>query len=301
MALDAGSVTQTTTIPPPPLPRELATTGLQTPIEAVAVQARAGSPLEQGTALRTLDGLTGNRGTSDALARGELEPNAPQGVVSPSIQFAQAVQPAQGQPTQGQAAPSCTVEVRYTPVVGGLANHAFVTTTDADSTNYFRGGPSGGGPGGSSSGQLGSATGGSVSGSSNSNSSDSSGSSNPSNSSPSANGSSPGASRGGPGANNGPWGPIVTDYGRYVPGTVDYTTDPSGQQTVAVTPGNCDAIEGQLTRHADDIEAAQIPYNPLGANSNATARELIERSGLPQVDPVVRVPGWGTQLPGPPN
>lgn len=291
MALDAGSVTQTPTVQPPSLPRELTTTGLQTPIEAAAAQARAGSPLEQGAALRTLDGLTGNRGTSDALARGELAPNA----------LHDAVAPAHGQPAQGQLTPSCTVEVRYTPVAGGLANHAFVTTTDADATNYFRGGPSGDGPGSSSSGQLGSATGGSVSSSSNSNSSDSSGSSNPSNSSPSANGSSPGASRGGPGANNGPWGPIATDYGRYVAGTVDYTTDPSGQQTVAVTPGNCDAIEGQLARHADDIEAAQIPYNPLGANSNATARELIERSGLPQVDPVVWAPGWGTQLPGPPN
>lgn len=126
-------------------------------------------------------------------------------------------------------------------------------------------------------------------------------SSNPSNSSPSSNGSSPGSSCGGPGVNNGPWGSIRTDYGAYLPGTIDYTAEPTGQQTVTVLPGTCDALEGRLAGHADDIEAAQIPYNPLGSNSNSTARELLERAGLLEVRPVVWAPGWDTQLPGPPN
>lgn len=201
----------------------------------------------------------------------------------------------------GQQSERCEVEVRYTPVAGGLANHAFVVTTDSDSTRYFRGGPSAGGPassassgstpmGGSSQSSevLGSASGGSASGRSGSGGS---------RSSDSGNGSSPGSGRGGPDRANGPWGPIVTDHGAYRRGTIDWTTAPVAATRVANLPGNCDRIEGRLAAHADAIEAAGIPYNPLGANSNATAREMLERSGINAGSPAVRAPGWYVQLP----
>jgi hypothetical protein len=84
----------------------------------------ADSPVSQGAALRALDGMTGNRSTSDAIARGELT-------------------------TANVAATTsevCTVEVRFKPIVDApyvrdLATHAFIVTTDSDSVNFYRGGP----------------------------------------------------------------------------------------------------------------------------------------------------------------
>lgn len=156
----------------------------------------------------------------------------------------------------------CTVEVRYTPVALG-ANHAFIVTTDADSQRYYRGGPA------------------ANEGGSNSPSSGSSGSGNNADFDP----------------RFGVYGPIVTEYGDYRPGTIDWTTEPSGQQTVDVFRGNCDAVDHDLARAMDDIEAAQINYMPLHQNSNSTVREGLERAGYPNVDPVVWAPAWNTQLP----
>jgi hypothetical protein len=200
----------------------------------------ADSPVSQGAALRALDGVTGNRAASDAIARGDARLTA-------------------------AAAETCTVEVRYTPVVGwGIANHGFIVTTDGDSARYFRGGPAAKDTGLNST---------------SSNSSSGAGE-RPATSDP----------------RYGIYGPIVTDHGLYTSRTKDWTTSPTGQQTVAVRPGNCDAIEGQFARHANDIEAAGINYMPLGSNSNATVREILERAGYNDVQPVVNAPGWNTQL-----
>ncbi len=173
----------------------------------------------------------------------------------------------------GAKAPeTCTVEVRYTPifdapVVRGIANHAFIVTRDGDSTSYFRGGPL-------------SRENGLNSGSSNSGSSGSGQTR---------------SSQGNP--ENGIYGTIVTEHGAYRPRTVDWTTNPSGQQTVAVRAGNCDALDMEFARHADDIEAARINYGPLAANSNSTVREILERAGFGNVRPVVNAPSWDIQLP----
>jgi|GEM_PF-2791168 len=210
------------------------TGGTPTELETTLHAARTGSPVEQGTALHRLDAATGNRQVSDAAVRGD----AP--------------------------AETCTTEVRFKPVIGPT-NHAFIVTTDADSTNYFRGGPQSNNTG------------------LNSSSSSSSG----------------GGEQVPYDPNFGIYGPIVTEYGAYRPGTVDWTTQPTGQQTVAVTPGNCDAIEAQFSRHMDDIEAARINYEPLAANSNSTVRETLERAGFPDVSPVVWAPAWNSQLPLP--
>lgn len=195
--------------------------------------ARAGSPVEQGEALRALDERTGQRRETDALVRGEATP-----------------------PEQ------CTVEVRYTPVALG-ANHAFIVTTDADSQTYYRGGPWSNGNG--------------------------------LNSSRSSQGE--GAAPPPPGGPYGIYGPIVTERGAYRPGTIDWTTAPSGQQTVDRFAGNCDAVDARLAAAVDDIEAARINYMPLGQNSNSTVREALERAGYPDVRPVVWAPAWNTQLP----
>lgn len=215
------------------------------PLDDLVQLARAGSPVEQGQALRALDAALGARGHVDAAVR------AKEGAKSTSA------------PTE-----ICTVEVRYTPVAR-VANHAFIVTTDGDSQRYFRGGPV-------------SREGGSNSGSSNSGTSGSDGTR------------SSGGNR-----NAGMWGTIVTEHGAYRPNTVDWTTSPSGRQEVARLPGNCDRLDREFARHADDIEAANISYGPLGANSNSTAREILERAGFPHVTPIVAAPSWSIRLPPP--
>jgi hypothetical protein len=219
----------------------------QTPVDALVAQAASGSPLAQGEALRTLDQMTGDRAATDLVARG-------------------------GPSTKGQGAEgennheTCTVEVRYRGIgaTANLANHAFITTTDSDSTNFFRGGPSGVGIGGGSSGSGASSAGSNTSGGDQ-------------------------AERG--------WGTIVTSRGAYVPGTPDWTTSPSAQHTVQTTHGNCDAIERNFAQTTDAIEASNTPYSPFGPNSNSTVREILERNGIQGVRPAVTAPGWETTIP----
>jgi hypothetical protein len=158
----------------------------------------------------------------------------------------------------------CTVEVRYKPVALG-ADHAFIVTTDNDSVNYFRGGPQANNTGLNS---------------------------------PTSNSSSGKADTTKPPYDwkMGMYGPIVTEYGDYKKDTTDWTTTPSGQQTIARLPGNCNRLDGQFARHMNDIEAARINYLPLAANSNSTVRETLERAGFNNVEPVVWAPAWNTQL-----
>lgn len=204
----------------------------------LAVQtARTGSVVEQGAAMRTLDTATGDARLSEALVRGDAEAATPAAA------------------TPGEV---CTVEVRFKPAVGP-ANHAFIVTTDADSTNYFRGGPQANNTG--------------------------------------LNSSSSGGDEVPYDPQFGIYGPIVTEYGAYVDGTVDWTTEPTGQQTVDRIAGSCDAVEAEFTRYMDDIEAARINYMPLSANSNSTVRETLERAGYDDVSPVVWAPAWSAQLP----
>lgn len=153
---------------------------------------------------------------------------------------------------------TCTIELRYTPVLGGIANHALVTTTDADSQNYYRGGP---GAGEGSSGSSGS-------------------------SSASSGGSSPGGS---------PYGYIATEHGPYRQGGTDYPA--AHVQAVETRPGNCDAVDAAFARTTGAIEAARIYYRPLGPNSNSTARTILEGGGISPPEPNRWVPGWDTTLP----
>jgi hypothetical protein len=219
----------------------------QTPVDALVAQATSGSPLAQGEALRTLDQMTGDRAATDLVARG-----------GPS---------SKGKGAEGENNhETCSVEVRYRGIgaTANLANHAFIVTTDSNSTNFFRGGPSGVGIGSGSSGS------GASSGSSNTSGGDQ-------------------AERG--------WGTIVTSRGAYVPGTPDWTTSPSAQQNVQTTHGNCDAIERGFAQTTDAIEASNTPYSPFGPNSNSTVREILERNGIQGVNPAVTAPGWETAIP----
>ena len=59
----------------------------------------------------------------------------------------------------------------------------------------------------------------------------------------------------------------------------------------------CGPDDARLADAMRGIGAAGIPYNPFSTNSNAVAREGLERSGLPAGSPPVWAPGWGTRLP----
>jgi len=181
----------------------------------------------------------------------------------------------------------CKIDVRFAQL-GPNWYHAYIVTTDTDgSRTYYRGGPSAGGPSSGASGAISSGSSGSLSGWSGSNSS---GVSNSSNSS------SPGSGRGGAGNNNGPWGPIVTEHGPYVPGTIDWETGTPPTMNIVDNNEPC-GCNSDFSRIMQDIQNANIPYNPFSTNSNATVRETLERAGYHPGTPPVWAPGWGTQLP----
>jgi RHS repeat-associated protein len=182
----------------------------------------------------------------------------------------------------------CKIDVRFAQLGPGWY-HAYVLTTDSNgSQNYYRGGPSAPGPSGGASGALGSASGGTTSGSLGGRNC---GVSN------SANSTSPGAGRGGPGADNGPWGSIATSSGPYLPFTIDYDPGKPPSASVLSNDASCGGYNSALAKALGDINKAQIPYNPLSTNSNAVAREIIERAGLSAPSPPVWAPGWSTRLP----
>ncbi len=199
--------------------------------------ATPSSPVEQGAALRALDSQTGSRLVSDAIARGEK--SAPE---------------------------TCRVDVQYNSIgaTANIASHAYIVTRDGDSTNYFRGGPTGVGIGSGSSGS------GASSASSNTSGGDQ-------------------AQRG--------WGTITTEYGAYRQGTRDWNPNPRAVQNVTNAPGNCDAIESGFRTTADAIRNANVPYSPFGPNSNSVVRELLENNGITGVTPVTNAPGWSSNIP----
>jgi hypothetical protein len=211
----------------------------------LARTAQSGSPVEQGAAMRQLDQMTGDRPASDAIARGDTQAATQAKADAPEV---------------------CRVEVRYNPIAAtaNIATHAYIVTTDNNSTNFFRGGPTGVGIGAGSSGSGGS--------------SQSSGTS------------------GGDQAERG-WGTITTRYGAYQPGTPDWSTNPRATQLVQTQPGNCDNIEAGFASTADAIRDARVPYSPFGPNSNSTVRELLENNGIQGVAPAANAPGWNTNIP----
>ncbi|MGB1251722.1 MAG: hypothetical protein ACPG8W_13980 [Candidatus Promineifilaceae bacterium] len=185
---------------------------------------------------------------------------------------------------------NCRVEVRYSRL-GGLPfigdwYHAYVLVTMADGKRYYvRGGPeSGAGSSGSTS---------AISGGSSQNSSGGSSGSSGSGSSNSSNSSNPGSSPAEDGGSTGPFGKIVTEYGEYVPGTIDYETGspPTVVVHVSANGDECTTYYDAMKSSADRIEGANIPYNPLSQNSNSTAHQAVEDAGLSRPSAPVWAPG----------
>jgi RHS repeat-associated protein len=178
----------------------------------------------------------------------------------------------------------CRVQVNFWRLGPGYY-HAYILTSDALGTTYFRGGPGAGGPSSGSSGASSSGSGGSSSHSCKSGSS----------SSNSSNSSSPGS--GGNGGNTGPWGPLSAVSGPYVPGTVDW--DPGNPPTMTVLDNGlpCSIYNQPLANSVSAVNSANIPYNPFSTNSNAFVNNALTWSGITHGQPPVWAPGWNTPLP----
>ena len=196
---------------------------------------------------------------------------------------------------------SCKVEVWANKLSSLGYYHMFIVFTDGAGKEYYlRGGPSPSAPvgsgastmeisGGSShAGTVGSSK--SVGGSSHS--TDSSGSSDSSH----ATGSNPSASSDSSGGGGGgPFGYIVTEYGEYLPGTIDWDTD-AKSTTVESGPRSCGRY-AELQAQMDKITDSKTRYNPMGPNSNSTVFTALNNVGITPVAPDdVWVPGSGMTI-----
>jgi hypothetical protein len=209
-------------------------------------------------------------------------------------------------PAPGPPPPSCKVEVRANKLSTLGYYHMFVVYTDETGKEYYlRGGPSAAGPG--SSGLSSELSGGSShsssvkSSGSSSGSSQSSGSSHSSNSSQSSDSSQPSGSNpssssdSSGGGGGGPFGYIVTEYGEYKPGTIDW--DPGAKAgTVESGPGTCGKYN-DLKKAFDGVTASKSRYNPVGPNSNSTVFSALKKVGItPRRPDDIWAPGYDTPI-----
>ncbi|WP_322752879.1 hypothetical protein [Frankia sp. Cas3] len=102
--------------------------------------------------------------------------------------------------------------------------------------------------------------------------------------------------RGGPSGRGGPggYGAIKCDHGPYTPGTIDW--EPGAPSTTVMAGPAAHGKDASFTRELSRIDAAAIPYQPTGPNSNSVARTILNKSGVPENKPVMIAPGWGQIL-----
>jgi RHS repeat-associated protein len=180
------------------------------------------------------------------------------------------------------------IEMRYNPI-GATANfayHAYIVLSCPDDCTelYVRGGTAHDGLLSGSGSSPSSEEGGSSESSGESGSSQDGGSSGEGGSSEWSN------------QNSTMFGLLVTEYGEYKLDTVDWTTDHVPSVEVLNNDEPCDTYYAQLTRYTDRVEDAEIQYDPLTTNSNATAHNALEHIGYPVTDRPVWAPGWDTDL-----
>ncbi|MGB9176602.1 MAG: hypothetical protein WCB46_07705 [Methanoregula sp.] len=92
------------------------------------------------------------------------------------------------------------------------------------------------------------------------------------------------------------WGTIVTDSGRYLPGTIDYVRS-APSVTAADSAASC--VGGCFDSTSSRIEAGNTAYGILTPNSNSVIRTLLHTCSIREVKPNVWAPGWQTVIPLP--
>ena len=85
-----------------------------------------------------------------------------------------------------------------------------------------------------------------------------------------------------------------TDEGEegYVPGYIFYVDDPARIQEIYSSDSDDLNIEQRIVQEFENIESAELPYDPLGRNSNSAAFEVLERVFGSRPIPDVNVPAW---------
>lgn len=91
----------------------------------------------------------------------------------------------------------------------------------------------------------------------------------------------------------------MTDFGTYLPSTPDYETNQVPTMTILDNAAPCDTYDSALTAAMQTIQNANIPYDPLAYNSNASVTTALSAAGLQYGKPPVWAPGWGNSLPLP--
>lgn len=171
---------------------------------------------------------------------------------------------------------SCKLEVRAIELGSVFRKpyyHLFIIFIDKNGTEYYlRGGPSGQpGRSGSSSGLSG-------------------GSSHSSSRNSSASGSNPSDS-----SSDSPYGYITTEYGQYLPGTIDYDPQAKSIQVASCTE-SCSLYQ-KLIEEMKKVNNAHIHYNPLGSNSNSVVFTTLKNIGvIPKLPENVWAPGHDTPI-----
>jgi hypothetical protein len=101
--------------------------------------------------------------------------------------------------------------------------------------------------------------------------------------------------RGGPSRNGiGGWGTIVTESGKYLPGTIDYVVS---APSVTAAEGTTSCAGGCFEITSGRIKAGKIAYGVFTPNSNSVVRTLLRTCSIREVKPNVWAPGWETVIP----
>ncbi|WP_164689585.1 RHS repeat-associated core domain-containing protein [Herpetosiphon llansteffanensis] len=87
-------------------------------------------------------------------------------------------------------------------------------------------------------------------------------------------------------------GTIVTNYGFYRPGTIDYDTNNHPSVTVQIRIKGYKEINSCLGSALNYIDRKNYIYFPDAPNSNTVVRAALSYCGLPQSKPNVSAPGW---------
>jgi hypothetical protein len=168
------------------------------------------------------------------------------------------------------------------------AYHLFITVDDGNgNVTYYRGGPATHGSSGRDS--SGSSSGSSSGGSSGSSSGGSGGSSSGS--------SSGGSSGGSSGSSESGSQKLVTDYGFYVKGSVDYNENALIIYQAKINPEDISRVKNYLTNQMNLIQKAKINYFITGPNSNSTVGTALRNMGINvRIPKGIWVPGFEQQL-----
>jgi PKD repeat protein len=94
-----------------------------------------------------------------------------------------------------------------------------------------------------------------------------------------------------------PWGLLVTEFGPYTKGTVDWNKNAPSVTVLSGQDANNKNIcfSNELNR----IAALQYSYNPVWPNCNSVAYTLLKNCGCPTNNPIkntAQIPGWGLMV-----